>query len=318
MLAIVSITAPIFLLIGVGYFAVATRLIAKPQIQGLGGFVINFALPALIIRALIQRPVEETFNGYYLLGYGLASAVVFGAALTFALRVRRKPLDVAALYALGMSGANSGFVGYPVAALVVGSPAVIAMALNMVIENLLIIPLALALAEVGSQKGASFAGALKQSASRLGRNPIIIAILIGMAIAVLGVPLPGPLFKAIDMMATAAAPTALFVIGGTLYGLRTRGMRKDVSQIAFGKLVIHPLAVLLMFTALPDFDPALAVAAVVFASAPMLSVYPIFGQRYGHPELCTAALMGTTLVSFLTISALLWVIAAFELFGFAG
>ncbi|SFI18109.1 AEC family transporter [Modicisalibacter xianhensis] len=318
MLAIISITTPIFLLIGVGYFAVATRLIAKPQIQGLGGFVINFALPALIIRALIQRPIEETFNGYYLLGYGLATVIVFGVSLTFALRVRHKALDVASLYALGMSGANSGFVGYPVAALVVGSPAVVAMALNMVIENLLIIPLALALAEVGSQSGSSFGTAIRQSVSRLGRNPIIISILIGVSIAVLGVPLPAPLFKAIDMMATAAAPTALFVIGGTLYGLRTRGMRKDASQIAFGKLVIHPLAVLLMFTALPDFDPALAVAALVFASAPMLSVYPIFGQRYGHPELCTAALMGTTLVSFMTISAILWVIATFDLFGFAG
>ncbi|GHB15005.1 AEC family transporter [Modicisalibacter luteus] len=318
MLAIVSITAPIFLLIGVGYFAVATRLIAKPQIQGLGAFVINFALPALIIRALIQRPVEETFNGYYLLGYGLASVIVFAAALTFALRIRRKPLDVASLYALGMSGANSGFVGYPVAALVVGSPAVIAMALNMVIENLLIIPLALALAEAGSQGGASFGAAMRQSVSRLSRNPIIIAILLGMAIAILDVSLPAPLFKAVDMLATAAAPTALFVIGGTLYGLRTRGMRKDVSQIAFGKLVVHPLAVLLVFLALPDFDPALAVAAVVFASAPMLSVYPIFGQRYGHPELCTAALMGTTLVSFITISAVIWIVTFFELFGFAG
>ena len=318
MLAIFSITAPIFLLIGVGYLAVATRLIAKPQVQGLGAFVINFALPALIIRALVQRPLDEVLNVYYLLGYGLASAIVFAAALVFALRIRRKPLDVGALYALGMAAANSGFIGYPVAALVVGSPAVIALALNMLIENLLIIPTALALAEVGSQSGASFGSAMCQSAKRLIRNPIIIAILIGVTIAVLGISLPAPLFKAIDMMATAAAPTALFVIGGTLYGLRARGMIKDVSQIAFGKLILHPLAVLLMLLVLPPIDPALSVAAIVVASAPMLSVYPIFGQRYGHPELCTAALMVSTTLSFFTISALIWLVTSGGLFGFAG
>ena len=42
----------------------------------------------------------------------------------------------------------------------------------------------------------------------------------------------------------------------------------------------------------------------------MLSVYPILGQRYGHGELCTASLMLATLLSFVTVSTLLWLIEA--------
>lgn len=318
MLEIFSITAPIFLLIGVGYFAVLGKVVTKAQIQGLGVFVINFALPALIIRALVQRPLDEVLNVYYLMAYGLGSLVVFVAALLFARRARRMRLDASALYALGMSSANSGFVGYPIAALLVGSPAVIALALNMLVENLLIIPAALALAEVGSQKGASYRSALRESARRLTRNPIIIAIFIGAVIAVAGIELPAPLFKSIDMMATAAAPTALFVIGGSLYGLRPRGMFVDVGQIALGKLVIHPLAVALAFLLLPPVDPTLTVAAIVIASAPMLSIYPILGQRYGHQELCTAALLVATVLSFITISSLIWTINTSGLFAFTG
>ncbi|GGX99567.1 transporter [Litchfieldella qijiaojingensis] len=311
---IFGITLPIFLLVGVGYLAVHIRIIDKPQIRGLGVFVIHCALPALIVRALVSRPLNEIFNPYYLLAYGLGSLVVFLAALFIARRLQRKPLDASALYALGMSASNSGFIGYPVAALVVGSPAVAAMALNFLIENLLVIPAALTLAEVSSQRGASTRVVLIRTIRQLLKNPIIIAILVGTTLALSGLSLPAPLFRAIDMLATAAAPTALFVIGGTLYGLKARGMAGDVTQIAIGKLIAHPLAVLLAFLALPTIDPVLMTTGILFASAPMISVYPIFGQRYGLGEITAATLMVTTLAAFLTISLMIWLLQTSSLF----
>ncbi|EPC02839.1 hypothetical protein L861_23805 [Litchfieldella anticariensis FP35 = DSM 16096] len=314
MLDIFGITLPIFLLIGVGYLAVRLRIIDKPQVRGLGVFVIHCALPALIVRALVSRPLDETFNLYYLLAYGLGSLVVFIGALFIARRRRHKPLDASALYALGMSASNSGFIGYPVAALVVGSPAVAAMALNFLIENLLIIPAALTLAEVSSQRGSSARVVLIRTARQLLKNPIILAILAGTSLALSGLSLPTPVFRAIDMLAMAAAPTALFVIGGTLYGLKARGMAGDVTQIAIGKLIVHPLAVLLAFLALPPIDPVLMTTGILFACAPMISVYPIFGQRYGLGEITAATLMVTTLAAFLTISLAIWLLQASSLF----
>ncbi|WP_136068515.1 AEC family transporter [Modicisalibacter radicis] len=312
MLEIFATTTPIFLLIGIGYLAVMTRLLSKDQVQSLGGFVISFALPALIIRALIQKPIGEVFNPVYLAAYGLGSGGLFAAVFAFA-RLRGKPLGESGLFALGTSTANSGFIGYPIAAMAVGPTAAIAMALNMVVENLLLIPTALALAEAGRQKGGSFWSALRKTLRRLTRNPILIAIFTGLIIAVSGIDLPEPLFKTIDMLATAAGPTALFVVGGSLYGLQVRGMLSEVGQVVFAKLLLHPLAVFLMLLWLPPLDPALATAAIVIASVPMLSVYPILGQRYGHGELCTASLMLATLLSFVTVSTLLWFIEAHRL-----
>lgn len=313
MLDILAITAPIFLLIGIGYLAVMTRLLSKAQVQGLGGFTLNFALPSLIFRALIEQPLGEIFDPVYLGAYALGSAVIFLGALLFMTRVRRKPLGDGGIMALGMSVSNSGFIGYPIAAMVVGSTAVIAMALSMVIENLLMIPTALALAEAGRQQGASFFVTLRSTLARLTRNPLVIGICAGILVAATGIELPAPLFKAIDMLASASAPTALFVIGGTLYGLRIGGMLGDVGQIVVGKLLLHPLAVFLLLLWLPPTDPALTTAAIVIASAPMLSVYPILGQRYGHGELCTASLMLATLLSFVTVSSLLWLLKTYPL-----
>ncbi|MBZ9540300.1 AEC family transporter [Modicisalibacter tunisiensis] len=312
MLDILAITTPIFLLIGIGFLAVMLRLFSKDQVQGLSGFVINFALPALIFRALVQRPLDEVFNPVYLAAYGGGSALLFLGAWLLA-RHRGKPLGESGILALGMSAANSGFIGYPVAAMVVGSSAVIALALNMMVENLLIIPTALALGEAGRQTGVSFFTALRRTAVRLTRNPILIGIFAGILAALSGITLPAPISRTIDMLATAAAPTALFVIGGTLYGLRIGGMLGDVAQVVTGKLLLHPLIVFLLLWWLPPIDPALATAAVVIASAPMISIYPLLGQRYGHGEVCTAALMLGTLLSFITISGLLWLLEAHSL-----
>ncbi len=313
MLEILAITTPIFLLIGVGYVAMAGRIITREQLQGVGTFVMYCALPSLVIRALNQNPLAEVFNPHYLLAYGLGSLAVFGFALLLTLRLQCKPLGIGAMHALGMAASNSGFIGYPVAAMVLGSPAAVFLALNMLIENLLIIPAALILAEMANQSGAGLGATLRQTALRLARNPILIGLVVGVLLAVSGLTLPGPLAKVIDMLADAAGPAALFVIGGSLYGLQVRGMAGDVSQIVVGKLLLHPLAVLGIFLLLPEADPMLLTGALLFACAPMISVFPLFGQRYGLGGVSAAALMVGTLGSFVTISLLIWLLTRFGL-----
>ena len=42
---------------------------------------------------------------------------------------------------------------------------------------------------------------------------------------------PAPIFKGISLLADAAAPVALFVIGGSLVGLKLAGLRGDIAQV---------------------------------------------------------------------------------------
>ncbi|WP_099864301.1 AEC family transporter [Pararhizobium haloflavum] len=309
MLDLFSITAPIFLLIGVGFVAVLSGIVAKHQAQALAVFVLNFALPALIIDALSTKPFDQLFDARYLAAYAIGSLLVFGAMFLVMRYAVGRSLSHAAIAALGSSGSNSGFIGYPVAVLVIGELAAVGLALNMMIENMVIIPLALALAESGLQSGQSLATILRATGRRLVRNPIIIAIVIGMALSLSGVTLPGPVDTAIGMMATASAPAALFVIGAALVGLRLGSMALDVGLIVAAKLIAHPLAVAFGFMLLPGVDPDLVVAAVIFAGVPMLSVYPIFGQRFGMEGVCAAALMVATLAAFFTTTMLLGIVS---------
>jgi malonate transporter and related proteins len=308
MVDILAIVAPIFILIAAGYVAVGLSLVHKTQLKGMSAFLIYFAMPALILRSLVQRPLSEVFNTGYLLAYGLSSIAVFLIGLGLLHYAQKKDLQTSALSALGMTGSNSGFIGYPIAALAIGAPAGLALALCMLIENFVIIPAALAIAEAGLQAGLPTKVILRSSLIRLIRSPIILAILAGTTISALGIVLPSPIFKTVDMLALASAPVALFVIGGTLVGLKVKGLRTEVAQIVLGKLIIHPVAVLIAFMVFAHVDADLTSAAIIMASVPMLSIYPILGQRYGMDEVCAAALMASTIMSVLTTSVAIWLV----------
>ena len=205
---------------------------------------------------------------------------------------------------MGMAVPNSGFVGYPIAVMVIGPTAALAMALGMLVENLLMIPLALAIAEAGRQDGQGWT-VVRETALRLLRNPLIIAIVLGLGMSLLELRLPVVPARVIEMLAAASAPVALFVIGATLNGMKAGGMAADLAQTSIGKLILHPLLMFAALSLVPGVDPMLMVAGVLFASAPMLSVFPILGQRFGLEERCAAALVGCTVLAFFSISGLL-------------
>ncbi|MEP7102460.1 MAG: AEC family transporter [Burkholderiales bacterium] len=306
MLQTLAITGPIYLVIALGFLAGRYGVFAKADMRVLGTYVVKFALPALIFTALSQRPVGEILNGRYVLDYAVGSLAVMFVAFAWAHWRQRKSLTQSTLIGAGMAGSNSGFVGYPIAVQVIGpAAAAVALALCMVVENLIIIPLTLVLADSGAGSGGKWHRVLRQSLARLVRNPIIIAIVAGFGVALLGIPISDVLARTVNMLAMSSAAVSLFVIGGSLFGLQTRGMRRDVSALALGKLLLHPFAVGLMVWLLPPDDAMLRAGAVVFASMPMFGIYPILAQKYGFEGFCAAALLLATVFSFVTISAIL-------------
>jgi len=315
MLDVLAITSPIFLIIALGYFAVRQNIISQDVARGMGAFVMNFALPALLIKTLSGREPAEIIHGEFLIAYGGGSLIILTLGIAYTRFVARKSFANATLQGLGMSFSNSGFIGYPVAVQVLGPPAAIALALCVMIETLVMMPLVLVLGDSANNNGHGRLHVLGNAIKSLCKTPIIIAIFIGLCLALTGINLPGPALKAIDMLAMASGPVALFVIGAGLVGLKLKGMRIDMARIVFGKLVLHPVAVFTLVWILPPMEPVLQIAAVSFACSPMLSIYAIFGQRYGHEGLCAASLMVATLLSFITISTALWLLDITQVFG---
>ena len=300
---ILSVTLPIFLLIGLGFAAVRFDAMSGADSRSLGVFVLRFALPALVFRALAQRPFAEIAHLDFLGVYALASLAIFGLAFALAFRARRD-LSAAAIQALGSSSSNSGFVGYPVLLLFLGqATASVALALAMVVENLLIIPLALTLAESGARRGGGRLA--REVARRLATNPLLIGIVAGALVSLSGLTLPEVLARPVDLLANASTALSLFAVGGGLVGLRPSGVAGSAARITVGKLIGHPLAVAAALWLAPGLDAHLEQAMLIVAGAPMLGVYPLLARPYGEEETASAALLMATAGSFVTLTALL-------------
>lgn len=305
MLSVVSITLPIFLLIGLGYVSTARGVTTKDNIRGIGVFVLRFALPALIFRALSTRSIADILNLHFLAIYALGSLVAFAAMFVYCRLVEKSTVRISAMSALGVSCSNSGFVGFPAAALVVGGPAVIALSMAMLIENIVIIPLALGLAESDDRKGGRLHEILFYVVRRLTKNPMVLAIVFGAAASTAGLHLPEPLFRAIDLLASASTAAALFGVGGALAGVKAKGLGIEVGRIVAVKLCLHPLMIFAGLYFFPGLAAPLAKSMLIFASAPMLSAYPLIAQSYGFERQAAASLLGATVVAFFTMSAVL-------------
>jgi len=310
MLDILAITGPIYITIALGFITTRLGWFKPADMRVLGQFVIRLALPALLFNALAQRPLDEILNGRYMLVYAAGSLVTIGLGWLWARRVAGQSGTTSAYYAMGMACSNSGFVGYPIGLLTLGPIAGVLLGLNMMVENLLLIPLLLALAESGQANGGAWHRVLRQTLVNLLRNPMVLGLLAGLLVALMGWKLPAPVARTVTLFAQASGALSLFVIGGALVGLRVQGMRRQVAQIVAGKLLLHPLAVLgvlllLEAAGVMPLAPQQRIGVVLTAAMPMMGIYPILAQKHGHEGLAAAALLGCTIASFVTISALL-------------
>jgi len=312
MLAILSITSPIYVIILIGFALTRIGIFGKSDLRVLGKFVLNLALPALLFKALAVRPIGGILNAGYLCSYLAGTLLVIGAGYFFCRRGIGLNSTTSSVYVMGMACSNSGYVGYPILLLTIAPVAGVALALNMVVENLIVLPLLLSMAE-GNAGGGGRWRVVARSLRRLTRNPLIIAMVAGLAVSISGLSLPEPALRTVDMLAATCSAVALVVVGGTLVGLPLHGMGQRVAPIVVGKLIAHPLAVLACVSAWPllglgAIEPELRTAAVLLAAMPMMGIYPTLAQAYGHEDFSAVALLVATIASFFSLSVVLWLI----------
>ncbi|MGB0748956.1 MAG: AEC family transporter [Magnetospiraceae bacterium] len=305
-----SITAPIFLMIALGYGAVRLGIFPKAMVPGLGQFVLFFAVPALIFRTLMNADFSQVLNPTFLAVYAAGGVGTMLLALFTFRKVMGRPFTHSAYFALGCSFPNSIFVGLPVLLQIFHGQPPAAFAMALMVENIVLLPLGMILMELGGEDVGtdSLRKTLKAIGLRLLKNPILMALLAGILAAAVDLQLPEVIDKVIVTLGNASSGTALFFIGGVLVGSDWRKHLSILGGIASGKLLLHPLLIAAIVWLLPPFDPDLTLSVMVLASAPMAAIYPILGNKFGLAEEGANAMLVTTASSFITLTAILWIL----------
>lgn len=309
MLTALGIIAPIFLAIGLGYLCTYFRLVSSATLRGMGRYILLIALPAIIFEALTAKPLDAHFDVIYCVGFALGSALSFAIGIALS-KIRKQDNTTAILNGFGQSFGNSAFVGFPILLACLGENGNIYFSLNTLIENLLIIPCFLLMADLATSKKAHPLVLLKQIFFNLFKNPLFIAVLLGLVVAFLRIPIPAPVHRTIQLFGHSGPALALFVVGGSLVGLRLRGCMGDIAQVTIGKLLIHPLLVL---ATLYFFGASIEAifAGVLMSSIMTASSFSLFGAVYGQQRRCSAIILSTTIVSIFTLTAVICIQQSF-------
>ncbi|WP_290702207.1 AEC family transporter [Amphritea sp.] len=307
MLNILSITAPIFLLILAGFVATRSAIIPREALPGMSRFVLYLALPVLMFQKISQLDISQIIDSDYIMVYAAGGLFSFISVFAISRWMLKDNISFSSLKGFGSACPNSAFIGLPVMMqYFVDDAPTQAFAMALIVENIILFPIAFALMETQGDTGVGLRKIVKTVAGRLVRNPIIIAVFSGVLAVLVGFQAPGFLGRGMDLLAGAAAPVALIIIGGSLAGVAFSATLKDIVMISGFKLLIQPLVVLfLVVFVVPDMDLMLKQAAVIFSASPMLSIYPIVGGQYGHQSYCSGVLMVTTILAFFSISLVL-------------
>lgn len=306
---VLNITAPIFFLILLGFVGTKYQLLSKEALPALSKFVLYFALPSVMITKISSLDLRAVVYLSYMGVYALGGLTAFFLTLVLVKGVLKESWGNGAVSGIGAMMPNSSFIGFPILLQYLDNAPAQAFAMSLVVENILFLPVGLILIEsLYHQESGLGRKVLLNVAKRIASNPIILAVFTGVIMSLLGVRLPNFMGGGLELLASAAAPCALIVIGGSLVGVVIRGSKIRTALVASVKLVIFPLVVFAGLQAFPTMPFELKVSALLFAAMPMFSIYPIIGETYGQRSFCASTLLITTVLSFFSISALLFIL----------
>lgn len=312
-LNILLVTFPFFALVLAGYLAATRRMLPLEAIPGLNGFVLFFALPCMLYRFGSTTPIAQLLDpsvfGVYLL-CGLVM-VAFAIVITMNRRIRWNDASLGALVA---AFPNTGFMGVPLLAALLGpqsvGPVIVLIVADMVVISSLCIALS-RLDEGEGHGGQAMLVAGKKALRGVASNPMPWSILLGAVASAMGFRLPEPVEQTAWLLADAASPVALFTIGAVLARSQIQANHpmplSDYLPVAFMKLLLHPLLVLVVGMAAirlgVPLTPFALTVMVLVAALPSASNVSLLAERFGADNGRIARIiLVTTVAAFFTFS----------------
>lgn len=138
-------------------------------------------------------------------------------------------------------------------------------------------------------------------------NPLIISCAAGMLYSGLGIPMPGVLDRVFELISLMAMPLALISIGATLSISKIGGFLGKSLEAALIKLVVLPIIGFVFLTLLSVKGNSMQLAMIYFALPTSPSNFILSSQLNSDLNLAAAALVVSTLLSMLSLSAVLFI-----------
>jgi len=308
--ATMTIVAPVFGLILLGYLMTRFGGFQAAGVTGLVEFVFHLATPALLFRTTARLGIPPGAEIGIVLAYYGGVLVAALAAAAHARMVRREGIESVAVFGMAGAFSNTVILGIPLVVSVYGERGLLPLMLIITFNSLSLIPPPTLIIE--ASRGKRHGGAvIRKTAAAIFRNPIIMAMPAGLAFNMTGLALPGPVDTAVQMLGQAAVPSALFALGASLVGFGIGGLGSAPAEMSAFKLILHPVAVWCLAGPVLGLDPLSVQVATLTAALPIGTNVFILASRYGVDQgRVGAAIVLSTALAVVTLPATIALLGA--------
>jgi len=278
-----------FLLAAIGSLAFRTGKVTNEGAKTIGNLLIYVSLPAVIIKGFLVERTPEKLTGL------LISIAVCAVTLGLCILISRLSFKRDAIASFGASFSNPGFFGIPLITAVLGDGAVFFVAPYIAFLNLLQWSYGVSLL-TGEKAG------IKPKA--IFTAPFMIATLAGLALFFTQIPLHPIFTRTLDTCAGLNTPLSMFSVGAYLAQCTVSHIwkNKKVFAVSAVRLVLIPLAVLLLLAMIPGIGEDLRLSVLIAAACPVGSNLAVYAQLHNKDYTYAVETIAiSTLLSIVTI-----------------
>lgn len=304
--ALVEVIAPVFVVIFAGFGATWAKWCDDEIINGVKRFAQTFAVPCLLYRGVRDIDISILYNSGLLQSFFISSLTCFALGMMGGHYLFKRAWEDSVVIGFACLFSNSALLGLAITERAYGSGALSGNFAILAVHTPLNYAVGICVMEIVKAKADKSPPRviLRTTLSAMFHNALVIGIVLGLLVNISGIKEPFIIREAVDWMALAALPAALFSLGGTIFRLKIEGNVALIAMICGISLAIHPTLVSLWGTQIFTLSQEhLRSGVVTAAMAPGINAF-LFADYYGRAQRVAASsvLLGTA-VSVLTIWA---------------
>ena len=292
----------LFLLIGVGFFAVRTGILPAEASKPMTALLMKITVPATIVSSML-RPLDMGFlkMGASMLLVGLGILPLFSAASLGLSRLFRVSDDRRGMWCFCATFCNSGFMGFPVALALFGEEG---LALTVILS----IPFNLMMYSIGA-KMVCMDLPRDGSAQAISWGKVIFSVInlslvVGLFFYFTQIQLPQAVRGPLDYLAGVTTPLSMMITGMNLSQGKAGDIfrDRDILTAAGTRLLILPVLAWGLMRLVPGLSSLVLGAALLNFSMPSPAAAALLGEQYGgDTQTAVRAVFVSSLLCIVTI-----------------
>ncbi len=305
-----TITAPIFTILGLGIIFKRIGLITEDFAKVGADLVFKVTLPCLLFVKLVETDFRHNLPFALIIYAVLATIGVFIVLDRLMARWITVPGD-RGVFVQGAFRGNMGIIGLAFCLSAFGDSVVAIASIYLAVLTTLFNILSV-ITLTRHRKQAVDHSHKWQVFLEIGKNPLIIAIAVGVLVSFIGIPVPALLLTTGEYFARMTLPLALVCAGASIRLLEFKGVRA-LYWAAAGKLLFVPLLITGGGVLIGLRGQELGVLYLMSASPTAAASYPMALALGGNHHLAAAVIAVTSLGSVFFITAGVFVLRSLGL-----